>query len=642
MRFTTKLTAVIAGGLISATTLAGELPKQFTLGRFVPDNAWLFINTVQNPEREWVDAQTADVFDALKASGIDRDMISLVLSMIQDDEQRTEVEASLDKLSSLVNGVDWQDLFSREYVFAERIGNGLPGYEYIFLARGADGSAESNMRHLVEILQGLGELGDEIEVASRTVHGVKVWSASADAESDEDSKYPISVSVFRKNDIIGVLMGTHGTAKDVLGLMSGRGTAKSIVSSARFQAALAEINAPETSLMFFDVKHLLKDVSVLMNKVIEVKGGDPEDEAKIRRLLNAVVGLTDFLDYTIVSTEMDGRRELIHTVARIQEPKLESPIVQSFVSRRPFDRFDRYIPADATDFSVSTFVDLEKLYDTVLDLVRDHVPSGPELTDKWKAWLASVGFDPQRDLFAWWSGEIIKVTLPAEMVSPMNAGGTGVIMIRVKDSALAASKVNAALDFVSLLMQAKGQMLVLTPAKVDAEGFREITHPMLAMASRPVIGVKDEWLIVGATGGAINKCLAVAAGKAPSIMENPQFRNEGIIPAGPVYALSFADTSDFGQELAKGLGMAGMIAQMFTAGLPDDKPEAAKIKPVVQRLVASMMKLGPVLRKLDFYSSESTATTIKGSVVRTERVVTFKGPPTDEALPATATADGTK
>jgi hypothetical protein len=175
-------------------------------------------------------------------------------------------------------------------------------------------------------------------------------------------------------------------------------------------------------------------------------------------------------------------------------------------------------------------------------------------------------------------------------------------------------------------MQAEGQTLLITPAAIpDTEGFRQVTHPAVAMMIRPVIGVKGEWLILGSSAEAVGQCLAVAAGKAPSVLENERFKAEGLIPKGPVAAASFADTSKFGQELGQALGMVGMFGGMATAGMND--PDDAQVKQVFQRAMSVVMKLAPALQKLDFYSSEASTCTFDGaSVLRTEKVVTYRPP----------------
>jgi hypothetical protein len=147
------------------------------------------------------------------------------------------------------------------------------------------------------------------------------------------------------------------------------------------------------------------------------------------------------------------------------------------------------------------------------------------------------------------------------------------------------------------------------------------------MFARPVVGVYGDWLTVGSSASAVNKCLDVASGKAPSVRENKRFREEGLVPTGPVAGASFQDTSNFGRELAGAIGMIGLVGGIATAAIPEE-PETRQVKQIIQSGLTIVMKLGPILQKIDFYSSESSMTTYDpgatGLTVRTESVVTYK------------------
>jgi hypothetical protein len=94
-----------------------------------------------------------------------------------------------------------------------------------------------------------------------------------------------------------------------------------------------------------------------------------------------------------------------------------------------------------------------------------------------------------------------------------------------------------------------------------------------------------------------------------------------------VLSCSFKDTSNMGQELGALAGMVGMLGGMATAPIPDDKPEGRRLKQLIQRLMGVAMKLGPILQKIDFYSSEASTCTYDGELtIRTEKVVTYKAP----------------
>ncbi len=62
-----KTATIISIGLLTSVVWAGEIPKSFTLGRFIPADAWMFINTAPNPECEWICAKKAKILDALSS-----------------------------------------------------------------------------------------------------------------------------------------------------------------------------------------------------------------------------------------------------------------------------------------------------------------------------------------------------------------------------------------------------------------------------------------------------------------------------------------------------------------------------------------------------------------------------------------------
>ncbi|MFH1108634.1 MAG: hypothetical protein V1790_05485 [Planctomycetota bacterium] len=656
--------------LAPTLVFAGQLPARFTLGQYVPDNAWFYVHAADNPDRAWVEQQWAEVFDALKNSGIDRDITSLVMSALTD-EDRAKVDAAIQKVTSLIRGVNWGDLAKHEFLFAEGISPSPYGYGYVAMVRGAENSGGPNAAGLVAILKEIVALSPEhLRLSESKMRDADVWSLQIIAQKPSD---PVMVfDLFRRGEVIGLVFDlrmsheapspTRQSLQDILGLMAGDGGKKSMMANSRFQDALALVKPPQDVVTFFDAKTLLtdlngifdglgrkltakkaaakKEVAVKENAPADAAGkpceaADEDDDAKAMAVVQKVLALCNILDYSITTVETRGRRELTHVATRIQSGKESCPLANACLLRKPFDRFDQFIPADATGFSLNGFIDLGGLYNLAVDFVSKEIPKGDEVIAQIKGKFAELGFDPQRDLFDWWSGEMIQVELPAAVVTPMG-GADSVLMIRVKNAELASQKVNGAIDFISGTMQKKGQMLMVTPAKVNAEGFREITHPIFAMIARPVVGVYGDWLIVGKSASAVNKCLDVASGKAPSIRENKRFREEGLVPTGAVAGASFKDTSKFGQELAAGIGMIGMFGGMATAMIPDE-PETHKVKQIVQSALTIVLKLGPILQKIDFYSSESSMTTYDGPLtVRQESVVTYKEHSTDE--PGTAKA----
>lgn len=595
--------------MLTGAVRAGDLPQNFTLGNYIPDGGWLYIHGVHGEHMQWLQDEWNEVFDMLQKSKIHKDVMSLAMSEM-DAEQKVEAQAMIDKVTTLVQGVDWAKLVGREFAFHER--SGMPiGAEYAALLRGTEGSGEANFKGLHDILKEISGLSPEIKLEETKIGDMEVLTLGA--ANAEGPAAMVSLSLFRKGDIIGATMG-DSLFKDVTGLLRGDSTVTPVVRGERFRAAIKQVDTPNDAIVFFDAHSLVHGIQTIAGMAMQGKAPDSA-EAK---MLSAIFGTIDVFDYVVASSSMKGRQNVTHEVSKIRDGQQGSPIVKMMTNRTAFERYDKYIPADATSFSMNPLVDLEMTYDFILDFVATNVPEGEETVTKIKSKLTEVGFDPKEQVFSWLSGEMITVSMPPAVVTGMSQADS-VTMIRVKNEEIATQKVNAAIDFANAFMQQQGQQLMIQPAQVGVEGFREVTHPMMAMFMRPVVGVHDGYLIVGTSTGAIKKCFDVAAGNAPSIATNERFKKEGLAPEGKFRSASFTDLSKLGEELGGALAMMGMFGGMATSSMPPE--EAAG----VQKLMTIIMKLGPVLNELDFFSSQASMTTYDGKLTMTStKVMTYK------------------
>ncbi len=615
----------------ASQAVAAPLPAQFTLGKCVPGDAWMYIHVVTNPERAWLEAKWAEIFAELKKTGVDQDFVKLFMSMLGDNE-RAAAQATMDKVITLIQGVNWFDLSDREFVFAERPSDSMIGFDYLVIVQGKDGSGEANAKGLVAILKEICAVSGSTLNESK-VEGADVWEIS----NEGLKKIGFSITMFRNKDTLGLATGRK-TLEDVVGMLMGKSDSTPLIATPRFQEALALVDAPSDSIGFFDWKRFTGSLRMMFTNIEKrANQGKPEGGNKDQgmQIVMHLLDRADIMDYSVSSVSTKGLRTMRVDAARIQSGKADAPLAKAILNRKPFEKFDQFIPAEATGFDLTGSIDLETIYDLVLDFINKEIPEGKEAIEKWNAILASVGFDPKADLFAWWSGEMASIQMPPAVVTPMG-GKDGVLMIRVKNTELARTKLNTFVDMIKVRMQGEGQMLSISPAKVDAEGFREIVHPSLAMFLKPVFGVQGDWLVVGSSAAAVQKCLDVSTGKSPSVMKNARFAEEGIVPKGAVRSASFEDTSKTGQELASALGMVGMFGPMIVGSMPETNPEEKQAKQAIESGMRILVKVAPVLQKIDFYSSTSSTGTYDGKLtVRNDSVTTYKktkeGPATAES-----------
>lgn len=600
------ITVLIVAGVLASPSQAEPLPNQFTLGRYIPGDVWMYVHTVHNPQRAWLEQEWGEFFAELETSGVDSDIAMLLLTELADGDTEP-IKAIL----SRIREVRWRDLWGREMVVAKRVTTGPANSGHFFLFRGNSGTGEENAAALLAVFKAIAAQGDGITFVQRRLLGVECSSLQFEPRYDLSLG---SIELFRKGDVIG-LTTSADAAREVVALMTGKSKSTSIVETKRFKEALGQVKQPRDEISFFDIKRLAGSLTGLMDRVGSGRG---DAVAAFKKAID----ICDVMDFAVSTRETIGQREWTHSVWRLQPEKRNSAMACCLLDRKSFQRFDRYIPADATSFFLSGTVDLGHMYGVVTDFVEK---AWPDLMPKWTGLLESVGLDLERDLFSWWSGEVISICLPPQ-THAMQGGSDTVLMIRVKDPKLAAQKIDAALDFVGGLFRARGQLLMIRPAPVVEPGFREVSHPfVMMMAMRPVIGVRDEWLMIGTTPEAVTRCLNVAAGRAPSIATNKRFLAEGIKPTGPVLSASFKDTSNFGEEWGTAVTMFSMFGRMSAMSTHARNAEDAQARKAVSKALTLVGKLGPVLRKLDFYSSESSVTTYDGRVtLRTEKVITYK------------------
>ncbi len=616
--------------MVPAISFAGDLPKEFTLGRYIPEDVWMYVHHASNPERAWIDDAWSDVFEAAKDSGVIGDLASMLCSSMDADNE-AKAREGLEKATRLVNAVNWSALTAKEYVFAERMAACCVGYDYIFLVRGEDGSGQANFKAISSIMEELAVLAGS-KVVVKDIGGTTVHSLAFNSEELKSRGF--TIELIRKGDILGIVTGQKSLT-DVIGLLAGKPQIKSITQNKRFTEAITNVPAPRDEVAYYDIKRFVGDFDTMLEKIPQLRdqmakhgkarnGTAKNKKESPMRALRVVIREVDIVDYVVSTTTTEGMKEWNRSYTRLQDGASKKGLAKAFLHRKPFKKFDRFIPVNALGFSLSASVDFEQLFKSSKRILTEVEPSIGTKVAGVEAKLAEMGLDLQKDVFDWLSGESINIEIPAAMVTPMSQSDQ-VLMLRVKDSKLAAMKIKRGINKLAELMQNNGQMLMVTPAPVSAQGFTQVTHPLLAMMFRPVIGVYEDWLILGTSAAGINACLAVASGNAPSIATNERFIREGLSPAGDVRSVSFKNTSNWGSDAAKTVTMIGAFGPMALAGVPEENAEQRKVKAMITNLLGFAAKVGPVLQMIDFYSSEASVSVYDGDrTLRCESLVTYK------------------
>lgn len=604
---------VFVTALPLAALAAAPASRHGELGKFIPADVWLYAAGSNTADRAFLNAHWARVWNKAKESGLGTE-IRNVLEPNMTAEDKAKFNELWKTASDLCAKVNWGDLVGGDVVFAQRSEGLMPDMFMLFRPKAE--TRDANVEGLAAIFVSLSQMTDEFRFTWTQLDGAKLWSLEANTA-------PIGLYLLHQDEVVGLFIGKQAM-EDTRALLSGGGAKTSIVADPRFLEAAKKVPASDFSTTYMDLDRFFKYLGSLPD-AMTAGGADDESVKTLRNVLKHMVSSCDIFDYGIHTGRMDGLREFYTGYTQLKPGCESKPLYKFFGSQKRLDNVCQYVPQDAVAYSATSGVNFNEMYKALEDMIKNQVPDGATEWSKWVAVQRDGGFDLQDDVLSWMSGEFVSVTLPAAIQSPFG-GADEVSMLRVNDPEKARTKINQLIDRLNTALTAHEQALMIQPAQqVPVEGFRTVTHPMMAMFLRPCVGVWDEWLVIGTSEAAIVAVMETKSGKRPDFRENPRFKKEGIVPEGQVCSASFTDLSNMGQEFA---AAAGMMSFAFGMAVPD-RPETRGLK----AMMGLIGKLTPAIMEINFFSSMSAVSTFDGKSWKTTYVTNYKDVPTG---PATA------
>ncbi|HRX86995.1 MAG TPA: hypothetical protein P5572_18380, partial [Phycisphaerae bacterium] len=312
----------------------------------------------------------------------------------------------------------------------------------------------------------------------------------------------------------------------------------------------------------------------------------------------------------------------VHTETRVQlvSGAENNPFYPVITAKTKMTQFDKYLPKETESFSIAGGFSLNALYKFVEDSFKVAGKDGEQAWTEWEQWQQQADFDVHKNVLDWLDTQFMTVTLASQQGS--------VLMVRVKDEQVAREKVGAAVEFLSTkLMDAAATnpglaMLAVRKSPVQnpkLEGFQNL---FVGMSPQPIVwGVADGHLIFSDKADAIVTCLDTAKGEHPNVRENQQVMSEALVPQGDWVSVSLTDQRKLGQELAAGIGMFSMMSGFASMAIPDEQA-----RQMIGQIAGMLMKLSPVVSKIDFFKSIASLTTFDGNAWHTHAVTHYMAP----------------
>jgi len=619
---------VLGIAVLSVCSAAAEGLKDFTLGKAIPADVFLAIHTRSHEGQEFLNKQYARVWEAVEKARLDRDLKRLLKSMATENGTDPEAfEAQWQLITDLCTSVEWSALAGREYAMGMRMAP--PMVEFVSLMMPPGDKVDSSFEGLSGLAKKLVELTEGNLTLSTDGEGSSVVHKITPAA---ETPVPIVFTLAREGDVILVGFGS-GLVEQSLALLRGGG-GESLASTERFQAAFKDLPPARDMATYLDHRVMMKNIRGMMDYAMQAAAAQASESeqaeiATVKRLIAKCIDSFDMFEYTAAVRTTDGMKSTEESLTLLSDDAKSHAMYDVLFSNPPIKNGLRYVPANASDFSFNSGIRLVKLYDWVIELIKNDVPDGQEALDAIAGFEQEIGLNIREDVLAWLKGGFISHSVPG---ATSYASAEWVMMLEVSD----AEKANALLDriFREVEPMLAGQNGSIVEAEIEgAEGFRSIIIPAMAMMglNKPTVGVKDGWLMLGASPEILETTLSVAAGDEDNFSANERFQKEGILPSDEAVSASFGDLTSMGEQLGQALAMVPMAAMAI--------PDAGR-NPALQAMFSVVGKMGRIVRTFDFLLSQSSVSTISGNQIRTRMVVNYREPPSVKKPTPTETESG--
>jgi hypothetical protein len=615
------LRSALLACFIASLALADETKLDIRNG--VPADAYLAVYAQHNPERDYQQAYAKQIWQAIQDERLPQRIVGLVLDQLPSKEQETVTSVS-DELQTIFEPVDWSAVAdSRQFAYGQVME--VPQTHHLALVRLPSADVAASFERALK------KMGEMVERRS---------DGAVEAAVDEDDEFRLYTLTFSKikefpfqpafariNDVL-VLSTSEKVARQAVKSLVNGGTSK--FDDPRLKAALAKLPKPEDALVFYDGRQQFQQLRQIGQFIHEKSKGKPE-ATRWARQMELIIDQMAILDYEVTVEYTDGYKNIKTSLGQLVPDAKEKLLYRVCASGKPFEDWQRWVPADATAYSLSTGANLHILYEWLIQYVHDNIPEAQPKLDKLDEVQTEWGVHLDRDILQAFSGECVSVTIPVS--SPTSFGGhANVVALRCEKPERIRELLHQGVESLSKNPFAQAQQVKLTPSD-ELKGFDRFSAGILtAFGVRPVIGFHDGWMIVASSAPAAQRVLQTLSGEAPSIESTEQFERFGMVIEGPVYAISYTDLAASTRQVAqviRQLGVAVPMAVGTAAAAAKVDPE--KLKPLQQAL-ALLPSIANVVEKFDFLEARLTVVQ-KGEADGSykKRSVILVRPPNDDS-----------
>lgn len=573
--------------LLAPGSLAAEAKLDIRCA--VPPDAYLAVYGQHNPERDFQRDYSQLVWQTLEEEHLPERILALVMDRLPGEKQQT-IHSISDEVKEILKSIDASDVAkSPELVYGQLME--VPQSQHLIAIRLPSEKVATDLERALNDLCEMFEKRSSgaIEVTVHDADIIPIHTLSLRESKD----FPFQPSFARIDDVLVLSTSARVVRSSVKSMLDG-GTSK--FDDPRLIAALKELPDPEDALIFYDGRQQFQKLRELA-PFIRTQAGQNAKAVQIAAIMERAIDELAILDYEVTVEYTDGNRNLQTTRGQLL-PDVEGKLLYRVCAQgKPFEHWQRWVPADASAYSLSTGVNLHALYEGVVEFALANFPEARSAIDTFEQRQTEWGIHLDKDILQAFSGECVTVALPA--TSSTTVGGQDkVIALRCHNWERIHELIDRLVEGLSQSPYAQSQQLKLVPCD-DLAGFETLSANLLeALGARPVIGFRDGWMMVASNASAAKEVLRTRAGDAPSIDSTKEFQRFGLEVSGPVYAIRYTDLAASTRRAAQLIRQAAVAAPMI-AGIAGAKAGPERIKPL-QDALALLPAIANVVEKFDF------------------------------------------
>ncbi len=368
--------------------------------------------------------------------------------------------------------------------------------------------------------------------------------------------------------------------------------------------ALSHLPEPEDTLVFYDGRTQFAEMAKFGTFIRQMSGNDPNAE-RAAKLIDLIMHEMSVIDYSVTVEYTDGHFNKAAEYGKLLAGTEDRTLAKMLTAGVPFEDWQKWVPAGALSYSLSTGANLHPLYEKIIAVLEEHFPEAQPGLEKFAQIQEQFDVHLDRDILQSFSGESVSISLPQSVPSLMG-GPESFTAMRCSNPDRIRELLHRAVDAIKEIPAAKAQQLALKECE-DLEGFEILSMTSLgSMGVRPVIGFRDGWMIIGANEKVVQRVFDTKAGQGETIDQTEAFQQFNLDVEGPVHKIAYTNLAESTRGIAQFMSQAGMFAPAII-GMAAAEADPEDIKPV-QEALALLPDLAKIVRKFDFLEAKISVT----------------------------------